>query len=678
MKLNKWFYGVVAMVMMASCSDNLSNGSNSSEVGGNGASSGDVSYLGVNLELPQERATRGENDVFDDGLEKEYEVDHAALLLFQGDNEADAKFVGAYKLDTDQAFDQPNGDQVTVSFQKSIKVLEKPNSSNGQLWGLAIINYSTNIFSIKADPDNTQEYGDLTVKIADNSEGVDLVRISESNATAPATTFSTFRGYLTTSPFIRQEGGCFFMTNAPLSNKKGENVKPSAASIQTLAKLADNFKKTSTEAIQNPAGCIFVERAVAKITCSNFPASVKIPHTAVTIGDNGAPTYTPSDYTLYIQNVEWLIDNEEEKSYIVRNAQGTTGDDSWKFWEYENNGLYRFIGGKGMNDTAYDNNAVHQEGATTWYRTYWCIDPNYSSDKTFINQANKDNPAYVALQRSTVGENSKYISTSALYPHENTFDVEHQTYKNTTRVVFKVKYSTSQNDKGVQLYAVRGERKIMYLEDDAKNLLKRSVLGSIMLHDLILKYKKDGTVDYTDESFEFRFGLAATSDDELGIVKDDYIITELTFKENFITEKFKSPLSDEDKEYIKSELANVVKSANASNHLIQFTDNTCYYAVYLQHFGDDYCKLPEGWIGNEVSTVYGKQEESAQKYLGRYGLVRNNWYDLSVNNILRLGSATVPNGNVTTSDDNKTEEWFLSARVHVLSWAKRTQNVTFE
>ena len=140
MKLKQWLYGAAALTMMAACSDKDIAPSSGSENTGNSSISG-ISYLGVSLELPSEAGTRagGENDVFDDGLAKEYEVDHAAILLFRGATEAEAKFIGAYQLGTDQAFDQPNGDQITVSFQKTIKVLEKPVLASGEnLWGLAI------------------------------------------------------------------------------------------------------------------------------------------------------------------------------------------------------------------------------------------------------------------------------------------------------------------------------------------------------------------------------------------------------------------------------------------------------------------------------------------------------------------------------------------------------------
>ena len=673
MKLKQWLFGVTALSMLAACSDKDIAPGTGGENTGNGSISG-ISYLGVSLELPSEAGTRagGENDIFDDGLAKEYEVDHAAILLFRGATEASAKFIGAYQLGTDQAFDQPNGDQITVSFQKTIKVLEKPDLTSGEsLWGLAIVNYSEDIFSINTNSEtDSKGYGSLTVKTADNTE-IEIVRVADATTEQDATTFSTFRTYVTNSKFIRTKGGQFFMTNAPLSDKPGTLQAPTGVTIQTLSKLEPYFEKSQTEAEQNPAGCIFVERAVAKITLSKFPTTVTIPHTKVSISDSGTPSYENEDYVLNVVSAEWVLDNEEPTSYIVRNAQ--TSD---QFWQYAYSNRYRFIGNASMSnpDIWPDPNNDHIK-----YRSYWCVDPTYTG-----REYNQTEAEYTALEKGT----NTYTSKSAFYPKENTFDVAHQNYKNTTRVVFKVKYESA-SDKSLQLYALRGQLQTFYLPEDAQMLLERSVLGSTRLHNLILKYKKDAitSLPYSASDFNIHFGTAETAegngnglvDTDKGIMEGDFVITGLEFTDKFMADNFKD-LDKEAIDDISTELTGVAAAANQANHIVAFKDNTCYYTVYLKHFGDTYCPLPNGWTGDSVNEVYANTTGSGlnhSRYLGRYGLVRNNWYELSIDDIKRLGNANVPDGNVETSDDNKTEEFYLSARVHILSWAKRTQNVEF-
>ena len=122
------------------------------------------------------------------------------------------------------------------------------------------------------------------------------------------------------------------------------------------------------------------------------------------------------------------------------------------------------------------------------------------------------------------------------------------------------------------------------------------------------------------------------------------------------------------------------------NDITVFNGGVSYYYKPIMHFGDIHCPLDEGWTGITTEDVYnsGKQfseDDSdlthARKYLGRYGMVRNNWYELSISDITALASPTVPNIDVDLSDDNKEEKKYIGVEIHILSWAKRTQNVEF-
>lgn len=700
MKLNKWLYGAAALAMLAACSDkDIAPGSDPN--GGEITFKQGKTYLGISLELPSEPETRAAddgnqgNDNYDDGISEEYNVDNAALLLFIGDNEADAQFIGAYELVPDDAFDQPNGDNVTVSFQQAAQLMSQPEFSS-QLWGLAIVNYKTDHFEITTSEDSN--YGNLKIRTStrkDEDGNVsyqsDLVSIARKTNTSDGAKFSDIRAYITDCSFLslsnNGELDGIFMTNAPLSDKQGTTVAVSSPTIQTLAKLQKNFEKTKLDAVKNPAGCIFVERAVAKVTCSYFPEKAVLKHTTVTNADTGAASYDEEDVEIEIESVDWMIDNEEQSSYIIRN---TTGIDNttWSLLNnnWQGNPRYRFIGGVSMNDYAYDGNTKGH----TWYRTYWCEDPAYATKKDFYDQANKS-PNFKA-------------TTNALYPHENTFTVANQNYKNTTRVIFKVKYSSTGTVKGkdgaankmitnCNLFALRNQLKTFYLESDVENLFYRTVLGSTELHDLILEllsdeYKATATpdgktlsVDYGKDDIIISINPAAADDTDHKIVKGDYIVNNITFAGDLATKLDMSKLTETQ---LKNKLDKIMDSANTANHVVPFTDNTCYYAAYIQHFGKTYCPLSDevaivanqkDWKGEDVNTVYPGLD--AGKYLGRYGMVRNNWYDLNVDIIGNLGNATVPNGNVETSDDNKKDEWFISARIHVLSWAKRTQHTSF-
>lgn len=75
-----------------------------------------------------------------------------------------------------------------------------------------------------------------------------------------------------------------------------------------------------------------------------------------------------------------------------------------------------------------------------------------------------------------------------------------------------------------------------------------------------------------------------------------------------------------------------------------------YYYVPIRHFGDD--------LQNVVNTY------------GRYGVVRNNWYKLTLNGIKKYGTATIP--TVRKDPDDKESSW-LSVQFEILPWMERNQ-----
>ena len=87
-----------------------------------------------------------------------------------------------------------------------------------------------------------------------------------------------------------------------------------------------------------------------------------------------------------------------------------------------------------------------------------------------------------------------------------------------------------------------------------------------------------------------------------------------------------------------------------------------YYIARIKHFGDD--------LTNWKSGSYGKNN---LEYLGRYGVLRNNWYELTVNSVSNPGYPSVPEVKPNTPDDEDDE--YISVSVKILDWAKRSQNV---
>lgn len=77
-----------------------------------------------------------------------------------------------------------------------------------------------------------------------------------------------------------------------------------------------------------------------------------------------------------------------------------------------------------------------------------------------------------------------------------------------------------------------------------------------------------------------------------------------------------------------------------------------YYSVPIRHFSDALQSVDWGY--------------------GRYGVVRNNWYNLTLDIIRNYGTATIPKDKPGPDDED--ESW-LSVRFEILPWIERTQGI---
>lgn len=82
----------------------------------------------------------------------------------------------------------------------------------------------------------------------------------------------------------------------------------------------------------------------------------------------------------------------------------------------------------------------------------------------------------------------------------------------------------------------------------------------------------------------------------------------------------------------------------------------------------------KGDLGVAEGNIYPADTTTAENnWLGRYGVLRNNWYDITVEGVKGLGSPINPKLTPTTDDEL---ESYIAVRINVLSWAKRTQGAT--
>lgn len=424
------------------------------------------------------------------------------------------------------------------------------------------------------------------------------------------------------------------MANAPVSATPGNTSAPDGK-YTTLSKVdLSKIKETKSEAINDPAVSVFVERGVAKVSL-NSTASGNTTENSLKYEFNG-----------------WVLDNTTKSSYIVRNMG--TGAGTYLKYSSEKFGTTlnsRFVGDTKLGETS-------KQPVVDLYRTYWCVDPTY--DKTFDATSHAANFKTVT---SAAEVTSWLTSGKYVYCHENTFDVAHMDYSNTTRALVKVTF----ND-GNKFYTNNGANVILDTDGKRDDAVMSYVLGTdINIVDL-KKYLSDnqastGTVTWSKADFDLTW--AATPDGD-GILKVTDIKLSTTGKA-----KLKTGSPDfTGWDTIKDQL-------NTNRVIRQYDNGASYYEVRIKHFAGDGASDLAPWntweTTDKPSASLAYPGKAEQNYLGRYGLVRNNWYDIDVTAIKKIGSPVVPDITTDNTPDDNIDA-YISAKINVLSWAKRTQS----
>lgn len=258
----------------------------------------------------------------------------------------------------------------------------------------------------------------------------------------------------------------------------------------------------------------------------------------------------------------------------------------------------------------------------TWKRTYWAEDPNYNVDEP-------GDPSSRQLK-----DNATFSSMSTkLYCPENTFDVEHMKQKNSTRVLLKATYKPQGFNAGDTWY---------------------------LLANSSTPKDEDAILDAVQAEVPTVTNLALPAGK--------------TLKDNYQTSYFLKgsvPVEQSELDAIKGAISSITK----------YDAGICYYAVRIQHFGSWYtpwgsetgAPTPSG--ADDAFYNYVTDPKSADintYYLGRYGIVRNNWYQLMLNSISAPGEPTIP--TPADSPDDVTN-YYISATVKIMDWAVRKQSV---
>lgn len=383
-----------------------------------------------------------------------------------------------------------------------------------------------------------------------------------------------------------------------------------SGSVTTLVKIdKNNIYATEAEAKVNSSANVYVERGVAKMSVAD-PATK-------TVVDKATPTVTTQS-TVTFNN--WALDITNQKTYAVHNIDGLSTDFS-AIWT-----TARFTG-------------INK-------RVYWGKDPNYKMAE--LNTADDVNDAKRKEEFNFITATSEINKafTDPVYCLENTFNLANMYQGQTTRVIFKATY-TPKDDKGNSLaetdgtfYTIGNLTTILNKTklEDALTAAAKSVLPS--------GYKVDYTKLKTEGSHVITLEDIKDSSDKPLVADKDY----------------SGKTGDEIVAAINDKLGLKAGRPEEMVGINTYLEGATYYIARVKHFGS---LTP--WNSGES---YGDNND---KYLGRYGMLRNNWYELKVGNVYGPGYPGVPPVDPTLPDDEN--EKYLSVSVKILSWAKRTDKV---
>lgn len=405
-------------------------------------------------------------------------------------------------------------------------------------------------------------------------------------------------------------GAGLLMANAVMADKPGYTAIPSGAKLVGPLVNIDpsKIKNTKAEAEANPAASIYVERAVAKVT--------------VSAADGNLTQGEKPENKLSYKILGWALDNTNTTSKLVRTGEGFN---MWMGYYSSklNTPNYRMIGGTPI--------------ATGLFRTYWDEDYNYNSSVA------PDTLSTVGGAHSTIANVISADGTTPGYCYENTTSLDSMTERNLTRVILKVQF----ND-GKPFYTVDDERDKIWIEDSVKAEVAYRLLtqGPNTLYDWAKQNVKP------NEKLNSKDLIITLSNEAAG----KRTVTGVALSESG-EGKLKTPNTP-----LPSDVANI---ANTLIDLYYYADGIAYYPIYIKHFGDDLTP----WTAPAAGAPTYDTDEN---FLGRYGVLRNNWYDIQVKSIKGLGE---PNVTEVTNEPVDKVNYYISVDINVLSWAKRTQEV---
>lgn len=390
-----------------------------------------------------------------------------------------------------------------------------------------------------------------------------------------------------------------------------------AGAPETLVEIKKIYA-SKQEAENSAATTVYVERGLAKVSLATGSDDK---HVDIKDGNYAGD---------HVDITGWTLDVTNKKTFPVH---VTEGDGLWAdTW-------------KATTTSAATNGATmdrfHDTKLTEFPRVYWGLDPNYSTDFTKVAACEGEFNLVANQTDLSKAFKTKEEAKKPQYCLENTFDIEHMVQGQTTRVLFSAKYTPAGFSDGETFYKM-GNSSQLWNADKVEAQIKAKAMEVLSEAD---EKKVKVTLDAsTNDLTKAGVHLVAAAN---------------------VTHVGGAALEEVEVDNINKKLG--FKKATATDAevgLSTFKSGVSYYVARVKHFGDYLTKWEAG------NDTYNSNNAN---WLGRYGVLRNNWYELSVSSVSGPGYPDVPKVNPTAPDDEN--EQYINVEVKILDWAKRSQSV---
>ena len=435
-------------------------------------------------------------------------------------------------------------------------------------------------------------------------------------------------------------------------NKSYADFNQACRIALTDAAKPDNFMMTSSNYLEDISGTQ-TEMALTPITKK---------HVGLKSDDK---TTAPITVTIAVERVVAKVMVQEKEGQLLNILGWGLNVTNKTFYPVKNFGGNQFL--DELTSTGKYRDWIPYKQAT-WnvladMRSHWAVDPNYSQD-----QATKDDD----FNKFSFSDPSSAETGEALYCFENTTVETMQQRNATTSAVIVAQFypkDFKETDKeyswikwndlaysGANTYAAFVEAVVkeadgdkqtitMYYKEDKEGdtEVEGKHYSSLSKDDFICIYT-------TDENKSIKFG------DEIIGYEDAQL--EVRLKEDINPYQIEGDAVTDASDAVKT----AITKALTDNPPTVYYKGYCYYVVPIRHFAKD-----------EVADYTGGEYQP--NHLGRYGIVRNNYYQITINDITQPGEPiTDPTVDPSTDKDDETNYW-IKVSIKVLSWKIRTQNV---